>query len=106
MVNTIAAPGHPFAVGVTVIVATTGALVALVAKKLGILPLPDAANPIDAALLVQLNTVPATVPVKFTAAVLDPLQSTWFATAATVGVGLTVIVKVIDVPTQLIPPFV
>src|SRR5688572_13068799 len=44
-------------VGVTVIVATTGALVKLTATKLGILPVPLAANPIDGRLLVQLYTM-------------------------------------------------
>ena len=41
-------------VGVTVIVATTGAVVILVATKVGILPVPLAAIPIDGALFVQL----------------------------------------------------
>ena len=41
-------------VGVTVIVAVTGALVALVAMKLAILPVPLAANPILVVLFVQL----------------------------------------------------
>ena len=40
--------------GVTVMVATTGAAVALVAVKLAILPEPLAANPIDVVLFVQL----------------------------------------------------
>ena len=35
-------------------VATTGALVAFTATKLGILPEPEAANPIDGVLFVQL----------------------------------------------------
>jgi hypothetical protein len=41
-------------VGVTVIVAVTGALVALVAMNDAILPAPFAANPIDGVLLTQL----------------------------------------------------
>ena len=106
IVKLIGVPAHPLAVGVTVIVATTGALVILVATKLAMLPLPAAASPIDGALLVQLNTVPATVPTKFTAAVLAPLHSTWLPTAATVGVGFTVIVKLIGVPVQLMPPLI
>ena len=40
--------------GVTVTVATTGALVALVAVKLAILPVPQAARPMEGSLLVQL----------------------------------------------------
>ena len=41
-------------VGVTVMVATTGVVVMLVAIKVGILPVPLAGMPIDAAVLVQL----------------------------------------------------
>ena len=62
--------------GVTVIVATTGALPVLVAVKEAMFPVPDAARPMEGALFVQLNTVPGTVPVKLTAAVVLPLQST------------------------------
>ncbi len=54
IVNVLGVPVQPFAVGVTVIVATTGALPVLVAMKLAILPVPLAANPIDGALFVQL----------------------------------------------------
>ena len=61
--------------GVTVMVAVIGAAVPLVAVKPGILPVPDAANPIAVLLLVQLYTVPAMVPVKMTGAVPDPLHS-------------------------------
>ena len=43
--------------GVTVMVAVTGAVVALVAVKLAILPVPLAARPMDGVLLVQLYTV-------------------------------------------------
>ena len=78
----------------------------MTAVKLGILPVPAAARPMPGWLLVQLNTVPATVPVKVTAVVADPLQRTWLATAFTVGVGFTVIVKLIGVPLQLTPPLV
>ena len=56
-------------------------------------PDPEAGNPMDVALFVQLNTVPATVPVNDTAVVGDPLHTTWFASAARVGVGFTVIVN-------------
>ena len=56
-------------------VATTGKAVALIAVKLAILPVPLAANPIDGLELVQVNTVPATVPVKFTGAVGEPAHT-------------------------------
>ena len=91
--------------GVTVIVATTGALVALVAVNEAILPLPLAASPIDGALFVQLYTMvpPVVGLLKLTAVVDAPLQRVWFATAFTVAVGFTVIVKLIGVPTQETP---
>ena len=47
--------------------------------------------------------VPKTLPVKFTGAVLDPLHNTWLGTWSTVGVGLTTMVKVCDVPVQVMP---
>jgi hypothetical protein len=101
MVNVMAVPAQPFAVvGVTVMVAVTGAAVLFTAVKLGILPWPDAASPIDGLLLVQLNIVPATVPLKVTAAVAAPLHKVWLATAVTFALGLTVIVNVIGAPVQ------
>ena len=62
--------------GVTVTVATTGAVPVLMAVKLAILPLPLAARPMDGVLFVQLNVVPATEPVKVTGAVGAPLHTT------------------------------
>ena len=75
----------------------------MVAVKLVILPEPLAARPMEAALLVQLYTVPGgaeTASVKVTAVVAAPLHNTWLDTAFTVGVGLTSIVAVIGVPAQ------
>ena len=88
------------------IVAITGILVAFKAVKLGILPVPLAAKPIDGLLLVQLYTVPATAPVKVTAAVGVLAQITWLAGWFTVGVGFTVIVNVTGKLTQVTPPLV
>lgn len=86
-------PAHPLAVGVTEIVAVTGAVPALTAVNAGIvLPEPLPASPIEGVLFVQLYVVPATVPVKFTAVVAAPAHNVWSAGLATVGVGLTVIV--------------
>ena len=76
--------------GVTVMVATTGDTVALVAVKLAILPAPLAARPIDGVLLVQLYTVPGTDPVKLIAAVAVLLQTTWLAGWLTSGTGVIV----------------
>ena len=100
MVNVIVGPGQPLAIGVTVIVATTGALVVLVAMKLGISPLPAGASPIDGVSLVQLYTVPGVGPVKCTNCVAEPLHKTWFGTWLAVGVGNTVTVAVMAGPGQ------
>ena len=52
--NAIGVPIHPLAAGVTVMVAITGAVPALVAVNEGISPVPLAASPIDGVLLVQV----------------------------------------------------
>jgi len=56
--------------------------------------------------LVQLYTVFAPLPVKVTAVVGAPLHTAWLATALTVGIGFTVIVKVIVGPVQVTPALV
>ena len=93
MVKVTGVPGQPLTTGVTVTVEDIGAVPALVAVNGAILPVPDAPRPTAVLLLVQLYTVPATAPVKVTAAEVAPLHKVWFVTAATVGVGVTVIVK-------------
>lgn len=50
--------------------------------------------------------MPNTLPVKLTAAVADPTQSTWLATGLTVGVGLTTMIKVCEAPVQVMPALV
>ena len=87
-------------------VAVTGAVPVLIALKEAMLPVPLAARPIDVVLLVQLYTVPGTAPLKVTAAVGAPLHTTWLGTLFTVGVGFTVMVKVIGVPVQVVPALV
>lgn len=71
MVKTSGVPEHPFATGVTVIVAVTGAVPVFVAVNDEIFPVPLAPSPIDVALLVQLNTVPNTGPDKLIAGTVD-----------------------------------
>src|ERR1035437_73558 len=58
--------------------------------------------------LVQLWVVtpPVVTVVKVTVVVLPPLQTTWLAGWSTSPVGLTVIVKVLVGPSQVIPPLV
>jgi hypothetical protein len=106
MLNVFAVPTQltpPFInVGVTIIVATTGAVVVLVAINVGILPAPFAAKPMDGALFVHVNITlpPVAGLLNAMAAVDDPLQSTWLATVFTVATGFTVIVNVIGNPVQ------
>ena len=54
MVKLCGIPGHPLAVGVTVIVAVTAADPGLLATKAAMFPEPEAASPIPGVLLVQL----------------------------------------------------
>ena len=95
-----AAPGQPFASGVTVIVAVTATLDTLVAKKDGISPVPLAAKPMVVLSFVQPKLVPLTEPVKFTVPVAALLHKTWLAGCTTLGVGFTVIVKLCEGPGQ------
>ena len=101
MVKLLEVPEQEFADGVTVTVAVTGALVALVAVNDAMLPEPEAARPIAVLLLVQLKALPETAPLNATAVVADVLHTVWLVTAATVGVGFTVILKATGLPTQL-----
>lgn len=63
------------ATGVTVIVPVIAAEPVLVPTKLAMLPVPLAGNPMAGLLLVQLYTVPETVPPKVTAATFDPTHT-------------------------------
>ena len=89
-------------------VAITGKLVRFTAVNGAILPAPLAANPMDGKLLVQLYTIvpPVVGLLKLTAVDVAPLHNTWFATALIVALGLTVIVKLVGVPTQVTPALV
>jgi hypothetical protein len=96
-------PEQLLIVGVTVIVPVIGALVGLVAGNEAMLPVPLAGNPIAVLVFVQLYVTPvAMLPVKFTAVVAALLHTVWSAGLLTVGVGLTVIVKVVETPGQLL----
>lgn len=100
IVNVLGAPGQPAAVGVTVIVADTGVLVALTALNGAIFPEPLAGKPIAGLLFVHVYVVPFTDPVNDIALVGAPLQKLRFAGCTTVGVGFTVIVNVTGGPIQ------
>ena len=92
--------------GVTVMVATIGSAEVLLATKEAIEPVPEAARPIAVLLLVQLYvTVPPVLEeVNEMPLVVAPLHTATLLTAFTAGVGLTVMVKDLTDPTQLIPP--
>lgn len=87
MLKLVVLPAQPLNTGVTVIVPEIGTAPPLTPVKAAMSPVPDAARPMAGLLLVQLNTVLPTAPVKLTTVVLDPLHTVWFPTAATVGVG-------------------
>ena len=100
IVNVVDVPGQPLAEVLIVMVAVIGALVLLIAENDQMLPVPEAARPIDGVLFVQLNVVPATPPLNATTFVVAPLHNVWLLTALTVGVGFTVMVKVVELPGQ------
>ena len=74
IVNVFGVPVHPFAVGVTLIVAVIGKVVALVAVNEGIFPVPLAVRPIAVVLFVHANVVPLTGPDKLVIGVVAPAQ--------------------------------
>ena len=106
IVKLTAVPPQPVDDGVTVMVAVIGAVVLLVAVKLAMLPVPDAASPMAVLLLVQLYVEPGGNPLNTTADVDAPLHSIWLAGWLTTAVGFTVIVKLLVGPLQLMPPLV
>ena len=74
-----------------------------------ILPVPLAAIPVAATVLslVQLYTVPATLPVKTMVVIAAPEQVVCEAGVATAfGTGFTTTVAVIGVPVQVVPALV
>ena len=97
MVKLCTGPTQPAAVGVAVIVPGIGVLPPLVAVNATIVPVPLAAKPIPVSLFVQLYTVPPTEPVNITAVLRAPLQTAWFETAVTLGIGFTMTVSGADV---------
>ena len=94
-------PEQPLAVGVMVKVTVTAALVVLVRTAAGTLPVPLAARPVTTTLLslVQLYTVPATVPVNTICWLDEPVHIVCVdGVAVAFGVGLTNTVAVIGAP--------
>jgi hypothetical protein len=98
IVKTLGVPTHPFAVGVTVMVAISGAVPVFVAVNEGMTPVPFAANPTDGVSFVHEKVVPATGLPGLTKEVVAPLQYVASPTGLTVVVGYTVIVNESGVP--------
>jgi hypothetical protein len=101
-VAVIGVPGQPLAIGVIVNVTVIGALVVLVNDPL-ILPEPPFAIPVivNVLSLDQLNTVPATLPLKAIVVMAEPEQMVCDTGAATAfGVGFTNTFAVIAAPGQ------
>lgn len=78
-------PWHEFIVGVTVIVAIIGVIVAFVAVKLGIFPVPLAANPIVVFEFVHTKLAPEGLLTKVVAETVVLLQTLLFEGTVTVG---------------------
>lgn len=98
----IGVPVQPLAVGVTVNVTTIAADEVLISVPV-IFPLPLAAIPVTLAVLflVQLNVVAATVPVRFIAVIGDDEQTLCVKIeTVAVGVGFTITLEVIGVPSH------
>ena len=91
-------PTHPAVVGVTVIVAVTGELVAFKAVNVGTGPVPLAANPMEGVLFVQAKVVEPKELVNAWLATETLLQTVKFETALRIGSGCTVIDVVNGVP--------
>jgi len=80
-------PGQVKCTGVTVMVAVTVVLPVLMAVNAAMFPVPLAGRPMEVLSFVQLKTVFASEPLKFTAVVLAPLHNVWFGGCSTSGVG-------------------
>lgn len=83
-------------------VAITGLEVVLVAVKEGISPVPFAPSPMLISSFVQVYTVPATGPVNGMILVANELHIWKEATWVAVGIGFTLMLKVMSAPTQVL----
>lgn len=92
MVKLVGIPAQPLADAVTDMVAIIGSDVVFVAVKPGMLPVPDAARPIEELLFVQVKATPGVELVRVIAAIAVPLQKVVSFTGVTVGAGFTVMV--------------
>jgi hypothetical protein len=100
IVYVIGVPAQPPSVGVTVTVPVIALDVAFVVVKEGVLVLPLAARPMPVFEFVHVNVAPVGLLTKVLAGAVTPGQKLRFASATTVGIGFTVIVYVLGVPTH------
>jgi hypothetical protein len=100
-VNCLAGPLQAPAVPVTLTVAMTAFEPVLVAEKAAMLPVPIVLKPTFAE-DVQAKVVPVVGLPKLIAGAILPLQNVALVMALTLGEGLTVTVKVLGVPTQVL----
>lgn len=92
-------PTHPFNVGVTEMVLVIGVEPPLVPTKVAMFPVPLAPSPIPVFEFVHVNVAPAGVLENVPGETLPP-HCEIGVMAFTIGLGLTVIVKVVAGPTQ------
>ena len=88
-------------VGVTVMMPVSGLSVALVAVKLGKLPVPLAAKPMAGLELVQVKVVPATLLANAGNESTEPAQAELFEMGVTTGIGLLGTLTVAEVSHKL-----
>ena len=89
-VKDMGGPVHPFAAGITVMVAIIAVIPLFDAVKEGIFPVPFAPSPMDGLLFVHVKVVPATGPLKAIGAVMTPSQEVKLPTGSADGIGFTI----------------
>ena len=93
-------PEQLFTLGVTITVAISEFAPKLIALNEPISPFPEDDNPMEVLSFTQPNEVPVTPPVKLTVVVLELLHTIWSFNIDVEGVGLTVMVKLLELPTH------
>ena len=101
------APLHPLADGVILKVTTCGVLVVLVSEP-EIVPVPLAGIPVTLTVLflVQLNTVPATGPLRVMGVMAEPEQMVWGSSGSQPWIPLTVKVPTLGHEAPLLGPLI
>ena len=94
-------PTHVLADGVTVMFATIGAVVVLVAVKEAMFPVPFAAKPMAVLSFVHVKVAPIGELVKFVVVVVAASQIILLDGTVTVGIGFTVTITVLEALKQV-----